>query len=100
MYSMKPTCLKIYKTFLKNISRNNTLQFLLNWFHILVYSSVCACRTSELFLGFGLHVSIGPLGLNFMGLFEIPWDINQNEMICEFWIAYHITNKHFLFPMN
>ena len=30
---------------------------------------------AELILGFGLNVSIGPLGLNLMGLFGIPWDI-------------------------
>ena len=35
---------------------------------------------TELFLGFGLHMSIAPLGLNFMGLFEIPWDIWWTKM--------------------
>jgi len=35
---------------------------------------------SELFLGFGLHVSISPLSLNFMGLFETTWDIWSTKM--------------------
>jgi len=56
------------------------------WNRIYQYSNSQWCLFlpyspwSELILGCGLHVSIGPLGLNFMWLFEIPWDIWSTKM--------------------
>ena len=43
-----------------------------------------------------------PIRSKFRGTFRdtIGHLINQNEMTCEFWNAYCITNKRFLFLMN